>query len=69
MIDLLGHLGYALVFAGGILLARKNRAGWLLRVAGGLVWTAIGITMGMSSIWVWGLLFLALDSKGYMSWR
>ena len=67
-LDLIGHVCYAHIFAGQVLLAKKNRLGWAVRLAGELGWAAIGITMGMSSIWFWCFLFAGLDIYGWRRW-
>ena len=68
-IDLLGHFGYLISALGLILLSRKNIWGWIFRLVGEAVWVVIGILLGMSAIWSWGLLFLSLDIYGFYSWR
>lgn len=66
MIDLIGHVGYVLLLLGSILIGHKHPTGWLLRLAGQLIWVGLGTAMGMSSIWVWGIAFVIID---YMNWR
>lgn len=60
-LDLLGHLGYVLVFGGQLLISRGRPAGWGLRVAGDLLWICLGFPLGMLSISIWGTLFLVVD--------
>lgn len=69
ILDLCGHFFYALLALGMVLLARKSRWGWVLRFAGEIGWIAIGLEMGMSSMWTWGALFLVMDVYGYVNWR
>ena len=69
MIDLFGHLSYAAVMVGLILLARQNNYGWIVKLVGDLGWVGLGIAMGMSSIIVWGSLFVILDIAGWEKWR
>lgn len=64
-IDLLGHLGYVLLFFGQLGVARKNSLGWLGRLGGELVWLVIGIYLGLSSIILWGSIFLMVDLYGW----
>jgi hypothetical protein len=68
-VDIAGHFAYASLFAGQLLLTRKNRYGWALRFVGEAGWLAIGLYMGMSSIWSWGALFLIIDCVGFYRWR
>jgi hypothetical protein len=67
--DQLGHLFYAFIFIGTYLVAQKKRIGWVLRFAGEASWCVIGVQMGMSSIWLWGVVFLFNDAFGYYKWR
>jgi len=69
MIDLFGHLSYAAVFVGLLLLSRQSNAGWLVKAAGDGGWVALGIVMGMSSIIIWGSFFVLLDLSGWLAWR
>lgn len=69
MLDALGHIGYSLLGVGVLLLGRRVAAGWLFRLVGQAVWLAIGIALGMSSIYVWSTAFLVLDAVGYYRWR
>ena len=69
MLDILGHVAYSSLAFGMFLLARKNLWGWVFRFIGEVGWLWIGVQMGMSSIWTWGLLFLAMEVYGFWSWR
>lgn len=69
MIDLLGHLGYASIMIGMVLLARRNAYGWVARLLGDAGWVALGFVLGMSSIVLWGLVFVLLDIVGWLKWR
>jgi len=66
--DLVGHAGYCLILVGLILVAYKKPSGWLCRLAGEAVWVAIGLSIGMSSIWSWGAVFMVLDFSAYRYW-
>lgn len=68
-IDIAGHLGYALVMVGVFLLSRHQVLGWLFRCAGEVVWLVVGVYMGMSSIVVWGVVFVLMDLYGFWSWK
>jgi len=67
--NLLGHLGYILIAIGMLLLVHQKALGWLLRLAGEVLWAVIGFMMGMSSLWFWAICFVCLDAYGYISWR
>ena len=68
-LDALGHLGYAAIYLGQVLLARRSRAGWVLRLAGTALWLGIGLALGLSSVWVWSAIGLGIDARGWWSWR
>lgn len=64
-LDLLGHGGYVLLLLGQLGVARGAPAGWLLRAAGELVWLWIGWQLGLSSIVLWGAVFIFVEGYGY----
>lgn len=68
-LDLQGHLAYFFIFLGMLLISQKMQVGWFLRFLGEASWTMIGFEMGMSSIWAWGMVFMAVDVYGYWKWR
>ena len=68
-VDALGHLGYIFIALGIFLLTKKNIWGWVFRFTGEFTWLVIGILIDMSSIWLWGFLFLALDAYGFYCWH
>ena len=67
--DILGHIGYAILTIGMVLIAHKKISGWAFRAAGESVWVYVGFAIGMSSMWAWGLFFLCLEVYGYRTWR
>lgn len=69
ILDLLGHFFYMFIFGGLLLLSKKNRLGWIVRLVGELGWAGIGIYMGMTSIWLWAIPFIYIDIKGYLYWK
>lgn len=69
MIDLFGHLSYAAIFVGMLLLSRESNAGWLVKAVGDGGWVVLGVVMGMSSIITWGAFFVLLDLAGWLAWR
>jgi len=68
-IDLLGHVFYVLIFWGTNQVAKKRKSGWVLRFIGEAGWAALGVALGLTSIWVWGMVFLANDAYGYLIWK
>lgn len=67
--DALGHVGYAVIYLGQFLLARKSRWGWAARAAGTLLWLGIGWHLGLSSVWLWSVVGLWIDLRGWRAWR
>ncbi len=67
-LDAWGHIGYILIFAGMYLLGQKAKVGWVSRCLGDAVWVVVGFAMGMTSIWAWGLVFMANDVLSYRKW-
>ena len=68
-LDTLGHFAYLWILIGMVLLTGKHSIGWLIRLVGELLWVGIGILMGMSSIWFWGIVFMSIDLHGWLKWR
>ena len=68
-IDILGHIATLWLVTGTSMLSMKNRLGWLVRAVGQVLWILIGAIMGMTSIWIWGLVFVAMDIWGYFKWK
>ena len=69
MIDLLGHIGYIFIASGMYLLSQKDGLGWVCRFMGEMLWVGIGLYINMTSIWVWGVVFMIIDLYGLMTWR
>ena len=67
-LDLAGHGAYTAVALGMFLLARRNHLGWLARVVGDTTWIVIGLMMGMTCIWTWGIYFAVNDVYGWRKW-
>jgi hypothetical protein len=66
--DATGHVGYAFLLLGMVLLAMKNRWGWVCRFVGEVVWVILGFAMGFSAMWFWGLIFLGIEVYGFWNW-
>jgi len=69
MTNLFGHIAYIFIVIGMILLSYKRWEGWLFRFVGEFVWMFIGLYLGMSSIWFWGLVFILIDLYGAILWK
>jgi len=67
--DIFGHIGYLFIAVGLILLAQKSIFGWIFRIIGEMIWAVVGICIGMSALWFWGIIFLCLDVRGFIKWR
>ncbi len=67
-VDLFGHLAYVGLVLGHVLVARKQRVGFLARALGGLCWAVLGIHLGLSSIVIWSLVFVGIDLYGWRRW-
>lgn len=68
-LDYFGHWGYAFLALGMLYLSMKDKAGWAFRFFGEGIWVILGFWMGMTSIWMWGLIFMAVDVYGYQKWQ
>lgn len=69
MTDLLGHVFCACLFAGQILITRRSAWGWLLHLVGDVGWFILGLCLGLTCIWAWGAVFIAIDVRGFLAWR
>ena len=68
MANLLGHVGYLLLFYGQYQLTDGNPDGWLYRLAGECIWLGLGIHLKMNSIWLWGVAGALIELMGYAKW-
>ncbi len=69
MTDLVGHVFYLFLVIGLIMVGRGVSAGWALRLIGSAGWAVIGFVIGMSSIWLWSLVFVGVDLYNWNKWR
>ena len=69
MIDILGHLFYAFIFLGLLLLNTKNKWGWICRIIGEIGWLCLGFELELTSLVFWGVLFVLLDIRGFIKWH
>ena len=68
MIDLFGHIFYAFLLLGMICLAYGHRVGWWYRIIGEVGWVVLGVCLDLSSIVLWGMLFVGVDVVGLYRW-
>ena len=68
-LDFFGHFGYFFLLMGLLFIGAKERVGWFFRLFGEMIWIGIGLAMGMTSIWMWGLIFMAVDVYNFEKWR
>lgn len=68
-LDFFGHWGYAYIGLGLLFLSWGDKWGWAFRFFGELIWIILGFMMGMSSIWLWGFIFLGVDAYGFYKWK
>lgn len=68
-LDAFGHVGYTMLAIGMLLIARGKALGWAFRLIGEFIWLVIGIYLGMSSMWIWGGVFLVIDLFGLINAR
>ena len=68
-LDLFGHAGYILLLVGQLLITKKRKIGFLIRLVGELGWGVIGLALGMSSIVIWSLVFAVVEVVGWVRWR
>ena len=69
MVDVLGHIGYASIALGMYLVTLKNSWGFAFRFVGEVIWLVIGLLLGMSSLLIWGVIFMGIDIYGFVKWR
>ena len=68
-LDAFGHVGYTILAVGMLLIANGNALGWLFRLVGEFIWLVIGVCLNMSSMWIWGGVFLVIDLFGLITAR
>jgi hypothetical protein len=69
LLDVLGHVGYVLLFIGQWQVGDGKRYGFLLRLAGEVVWVGLGFCMGYTSIWIWSLVFAYVEIRNFRKWN
>lgn len=68
-VDFFGHWGYFFIAMGMWAISKREHMGWAMRLFGEGIWVWLGFKMGMTSITMWGLLFMAIDVSGFFSWK
>lgn len=69
VVDIAGWVAYVVLFCGTMTLQNKNHIGWVLRGIGNLMWCVLGWHLQLTSVIVWGVIFMAMDIRGYLKWR
>jgi len=67
--DVLGHVFYALLVVGNWLIGNKKIWGFAFYFVANLGWLWIGWEIGMTSIWFWEIIFVALAARNFWKWR
>lgn len=67
--NIVGFVALAISLLGMLLLARKNRHGWKLRVLAGAVWVTYGCLLGAPPMIAASCTFLAVDVYGHFKSR
>lgn len=68
VLDLWGHIAYLFIGLGMFLIGRRKIYGWPIKAVGDVIWLILGFKLGMSSIWLWELVFLSTTAYGYWQW-
>lgn len=70
MTALLGYLAFGLNVAGNLLLARRNIAGWVVRLATNVAWVAYAIQVqGGEPMVLNHVAFFGINLYGWWNWR
>ena len=67
--DILGHVAYALLVVGNWMIGNKQIWGFSFYLVANLMWLGIGWKIGMTSIWLWEIVFLGLAIRNIWKWR
>lgn len=67
--DQIGWIGTAFFFAGGLLIVRKKRLGFICNLMGNLTFVCMGWLADLYSIVVVSIGFLVLNVYGIIKWR
>lgn len=68
LLDGLGHVAYASIVLGMILVAFKMREGWLFAIAGDVLWVYIGYRIKLWSVVLWQFAFIPTAALGWWNW-
>lgn len=69
MTDIIGHVGYFILIVGLILIGNRKTIGWPIKMVGEIIWVFLGFWMGMTSIWMWGLVFTVVSFFTWRKWK
>jgi len=67
--DIAGHVGYAMLAIGNWMIGDKRIWGFAWYFVANLIWLWIGWSLGMSSIFLWEVVFLSLAVRNVYKWR
>lgn len=67
--DIVGHVGYAMLVVGNWMIGNKQIWGFAWYFVANVIWLCIGWHIGMTSIWVWEIVFLILCVRNFLKWR
>ena len=68
-LDIYGWIFSAIYAIGNILVAKKYKSGWLYRIIGATGWIWIGISIGLTSIFLIEGAAVLTSIYGYYNWR
>lgn len=68
IVDFIGHFAYLLSVVGTIYVSKKEKNGFLARIIADSIWCLIGLYLNLSSIFLWSIVFLIVDIRGYKKW-
>ncbi len=66
--DILGWFGNLSYFVAIVLIARKNRVGFIFNTVGNSLYLVQGIAMGLSSLWVISIVLIGGNIYGWIKW-
>jgi hypothetical protein len=68
-IELVGYAAMIGIWVGLYLLTLKLRLGWLVGLAGCILWVIYGVILGLLPIIVTDIVFCGINIHGYMKWK
>ena len=68
-IDIFGWIFSIIYAVGNILVAKKHNSGWLYRIVGAVGWIWVGLSVGLTSIFVIEGTAVVTSIYGYYHWK